>query len=240
MLSQEISGVALVRDPKSKTILIVDDHPMFRLGVTHFLEPHSAWKILEATSQQDASVVLRENKIDLAIVDISLPDGSGLELIRNQRSQHKQTRWLVLSVHSEKLYQMRARDAGAQGFLSKRAVQSELIQAVTAILDGDDFPTGFRDMPNSHAGDLKALTEREMTIFRLISEGLSVEQIATSLSRSRKTINAIRDRIRAKLRIRTSAELSRLATQWYLSQAENSPPPMKFHSRPDVPASEEQ
>lgn len=234
MQSQDIHGVAEMSNSKSTTILIVDDHPMFRLGVSHFLQPNPTWQVIEAKSQQDATIALREHPVDLAIVDISLPDGSGLELIRHQRTQHIQTRWLVLSVYSEQFHQMRAREAGANGFLSKRAVQAELIQAVTALLNGEDFPTGFQDVVHEDHGELEALTEREMTIFRLISEGNSVEQIATSLSRSRKTINAIRDRIRAKLSVGSSAELSRLATQWYLSQAEGGPPPMKHLMRRNV------
>lgn len=223
---------------KQSTILVVDDHPMFRLGVSQFLQPHSAFNIVEAMSQQAANVAFRNNEIDLAIVDISLPDGSGLELIRNQKSQHKKTRWLVLSVYSEPFHQLRARQAGANGFLSKRVVQSELLQAVNTLLNGQDFPPGFEDKYDSKSGDasadLEILSERELTVFRLISEGFSVEQIANSLSRSRKTINAIRDRIRAKLGIGSSAELTRFATQWYISQAEPpGPPPMKFRKKPD-------
>ena len=219
----------------STTILVVDDHPMVRLGLTHLLQSHADWQVCEATCQQDASVVLRENKIDLAIVDISLPDGSGLELIRNQKAHHRSTRWLVLSVYYEPYYQMRARTAGAHGFLSKRAVQSELVQAVTALLDGKDFPEGFQTRV-SERSDLESLTEREMTIFRLIAEGATVEQIANSLSRSRKTINAIRDRIRAKLNISSSQELSRYATQWYFSLDKDIPHPirpMKWKNKPD-------
>lgn len=211
---------------KSGTILVVDDHPMFRLGVCHFLQPNPELTVIEATSQSEANAALREHDIDLAIVDISLPDGSGLELIRNQRAQHSKIRWLVLSVYSEPFHQRRARRAGANGFLSKRAVEVELMQAVTALLNGNDYPRGFESRGDDGDTELSILSEREMTIFRLIAEGRSVEQIATSLSRSRKTVNAIRDRIRAKLGIASSAELSRFATHWYISQSENGPPAM--------------
>lgn len=205
-------------DVKSATILIVDDHPMFRFGLTHFLQPNPNLKIIEAKTQQEATVALREHKIDLAIVDISLPDGSGLELIRHHRHNNSKTRWLVLSVYSEPFHQNRARRVGANGFLGKRAVEAELMQAVNALLDGKDFPPGFESVRPDEVAELESLSEREMTVFRLISEGNSIEQIAKSLSRSRKTINAIRDRIRGKLTIRSSAELTRYATQWYLSQ----------------------
>lgn len=211
---------------KSSTILVVDDHPMFRLGVSHFLQPNSKFHIVEAKSQQEANVAFRTHSIDLAIVDISLPDGSGFELIRHQKAQHRNTRWLVLSVFSEPFHRMRAQQVGANGFLSKRAVQDELLQAVTDLLAGKDFPRGFESVFDAKS-ELESLSDRELTVFRQISEGNSVEQIANSLSRSRKTINAIRDRIRAKLGIGSSAELTRFATQWYISQAEPGPPRMK-------------
>lgn len=221
------------------TILVVDDHPMFRLGVSQFLQPSNSFRVLEAMSQQEANVVFRNHEIDLAIVDISLPDGSGLELIRHQKSQRKSTRWLVLSVHTDTFHQTRARHAGANGFLGKRAVQAALLDAVKALLDGRDYPTGWEHANVGKYKDeaeqqmLQMLSERELTVFRLISEGNTVEQIANSLSRSRKTINAIRDRIRAKLGIGSSVELTRFATEWYLSQAEGGPPRMKFFDRPE-------
>ena len=228
------------------TILVVDDHPMFRLGVSQFLQPHASFRVLEAMSQQEANVAFRNHEIDLAIVDISLPDGSGLELIKHQKTQRKSTRWLVLSVHTDTFHQTRARQSGAHGFLGKRAVQSDLLDAVTALLAGCDYPSGWgQAVGGKHSEEaelqmLHMLSERELTVFRLISEGNSVEQIANSLSRSRKTINAIRDRIRAKLGIGSSAELTRFATQWYISQAEMGPPRMKFLDRPEDTQSAEE
>ena len=115
------------RDMQSQParILVVDDHPMFCLGVAQFLQPKTSFEVVEAMSQQAANVVLRNQAIDLAIVDISLHDGSGLELIKHQKNQHKQTRWLVLSVHTDTFYQTRARQSGANGFLSKRVLQDD-------------------------------------------------------------------------------------------------------------------
>jgi|GEM_PF-56715 len=226
--------VGLERDMQSQpaTILVVDDHPMFRLGVAQFLQPQSSFEVVEAMSQQAANVVFRNQEIDLAIVDISLPDGSGLELIKHQKNQHKKTRWLVLSVHTDAFYQARARQSGANGFLSKRVLQEDLLKAVNALLSGKDYPSGWEQAPGrpseTDRQPLETLSERELTVFRLIAEGNTVEKIANGLSRSRKTINAIRDRIRAKLGIGSSAELTRFATQWYLSQAHNSVPKMKF------------
>ena len=219
----------------SATVLIVDDHPMFRFGVSHFLRPYPNLAVIEATSQLEATVALREHQVDLAIVDISLPDGSGLELIRHHRALHTRTKWLIYSVYSETFHQKRARRVGANGFLSKRAGKEDLLRAVENLLDGKDFPPGFEASSNSESAELEMLSEREMTVFRLISEGNSVEQIANSLARSRKTINAIRDRIRGKLSIRSSAELTRYATQWYLSQHENEgvvPPRIQYLDRP--------
>lgn len=216
------------------TILIVDDHPLFRLGVTHFLSPQAdAFELLEARSQQEAHHAIREHSIDLAIVDICLPDGSGLELIRNHRSKHPRLKWLVFSVFDESFHKMRARRAGAHGYLSKAVAQDQLLEAVLALLAGGEFPAGFvsggifRPSKLLSTSDIAMdqLSERELTIFRLIAEGNTVEEIATSLSRSRKTINAIRDRIRAKLKVKSSAELARFATQWHVSMAESKATP---------------
>ena len=202
----------------SGTVLIVDDHPMFRLGVAHFLRPNPSLNVLEATSHAEANEALRSNHIDLAIVDISLPDGSGLELIREHRGTGAKTRWLVMSVHNGLFHKRRARRAGANGFLGKQAVKPEIMEAVTRLLAGKDFPDGFALITEESESELGSLSEREFTVFRQIAEGKTVEEIATSLDRSRKTINAIRDRIRAKLGIPSSAQLSRFATQWHLDQ----------------------
>ena len=233
-MARTAEHVGLEPDMQSQPamILVVDDHPMFRLGVSQFLQPQTSFEVVEAMSQQAANVVLRNHAIDLAIVDISLPDGSGLELIKHQKNQHKQTRWLVLSVHTDTFYQTRARQAGANGFLSKSVIQDDLLKAVNALLSGKDYPVGWERAPGrlsqTEQQPLEALSQRELTVFRLIAEGNTVEKIANGLSRSRKTINAIRDRIRAKLGIGSSAELTRFATQWYLSQAHSSVPKMKF------------
>lgn len=227
---------------KASTILVVDDHPLFRLGVMHLLQPRAdLLEVIEATSQQDANSVLRDKRVDLAIVDICLPDGSGLELIRNQRVFHPNVRWLVLSVYDEAFHRRRAQDAGAHGYLSKAVVQNELLEAVQNVLEGKEYPPGFCSTAfmsknvasvSGVGNDLDQLSEREMTVFRLIAEGNTVEQIANSLSRSRKTINAIRDRIRAKLKVKSSAELARYATQWFLSMAGPGVPAMKLNLSP--------
>ena len=200
----------------SGTVLVVDDHPMFRLGVAHFLQPNPKLSVIEATSHAEAQEALRTNKVDLAIVDISLPDGSGLELIRDHHSDERDTRWLVMSVHNGHYHKRRARQAGANGFLGKQAVTSEILEAVNRLMEGRDY--GFDDVSDDTETEMGSLTERELTVFQQIAEGKTVEKIATSLGRSRKTINAIRDRIRAKLGISSSQQLSRFATQWYLDQ----------------------
>ena len=205
-------------------ILIVDDHPLIRLGVIHLLRD-IPWnlEILSASNHHEAAKLLRNEEISLAICDISLPDGSGLELIKNNRKRHPAMKWLVLSVYNEPFHLMRAKSAGANGFIGKDGLESELIDAVKEVMAGREYPEAFKNTPLSAQTDgddalLDSLSEREFTVFRLIAEGKSVEQIAASLSRSPKTINALRDRIRAKLRIDSSAELNRFATQWYLQQ----------------------
>lgn len=204
------------------TILVIDDHPIVHLGIEHFLGPiPDDFNIVEATTQRAALSILREQQVDLAIVDICLPDGSGIEFIRSQRQIYRRTRWLVLSAFDEALDKARARNAGADGYLCKRAIKGELYEAVKNVLSGSDYPRGFReaaDEPlNAEDTVLSKLTEREWTIFRMIAEGKPVQEIAQNLARARKTINATRDNIRLKLGLGSSAELARFAAQWYFS-----------------------
>lgn len=143
-MTRRVQGLKWHKRMTSTTILVVDDHQLIRLGVSHFLQPTSAEiEIVEARSQQEANDILSSRTVDLAIVDISLPDGSGLELIRAHKTRCEHTRWLVLSVFSEPFHRTRARRAGAHGFLSKRAVTSELLHAVHALLNGEDYPKDF-------------------------------------------------------------------------------------------------
>ena len=203
------------------SILIVDDHSLIRSGLSDLIRVTlDDVTTMTASSHKEAVILLRKQPFNLVIMDISLPDGNGIEIIQNLRDQFRETRWLVLTSSAEQFYMVRARDAGACGFIDKTTGEDEIISAIRIVMSGGTYPKNFLTNAAPKSDNcLERLSNREMTVFQLIATGNTVQQIASSLCRSTKTINALRDRIRSKLDIGSSAELSRFATCWFLDKS---------------------
>ncbi len=181
----------------------------------------------EAGSVDEAVSVINATKpVDLVIIDISLPDRSGLELIRDLRSLDPSARALVVSSHDERVYAERVLRAGGRGYLMKDLAPDQLIAAVSRVLDGEIFlsPAMTSRMMEALSGTktaspISGLTDRELEVFRAIGEGKSSREIAGLLGVSIRTIDAHRTHIKEKLGLRDAAELSYEAIRWMESQA---------------------
>jgi DNA-binding NarL/FixJ family response regulator len=209
-------------------ILIVDDHPAIREALAIRLAGEAdlevcgeAASVAEALQRADATVP------DVAIIDLSLKSGSGLDLIKRLREKHEKLLMIVWSMYGEDLYAERVLRAGARGYINKEQATGQIIDAIRQVLRGKVYlsPTLTqklleRKVGNS-SGESKAasvgdLSDRELDVFRLIGQGVKTADIANRLHLSVKTVETYRDRIRQKLDLKDGSELTHLATQWVL------------------------
>ena len=214
---------------KKHEVLIVDDHPLFRKGVVQLLndEPDIEVRAQVGTSMEALSAI-RQNHIDLAVIDISLEGGpDGIELTKSIRAERPRLPILILSMHDETLYAERALRAGARGYVMKREALDQFITAVRTVLRGEIFisPSMSNRMvyDHIHGGDysrspVDRLSDRELEILQLIGKGHDVRNIATGLNLSTKTVEAHRAHIKEKLNLANAREVVRFATNWLLLQ----------------------
>jgi DNA-binding NarL/FixJ family response regulator len=204
-------------------VFLVDDHPVVREGLAQLIDAETDMRTCgQAQSATLARNALTATPADVAVIDISLEDGSGMDLIRDIRERFPTTRVLVFSMHRESLYAERAIRAGAMGYVMKGADPSSVIAAIRRVAAGDISLSAetnqriLRRMANhcDHGEtDLAALTDREMEIFHMLGSGLAPKEAAVRLHLSRKTVEAHRENIKKKLKCSTSAQLLQLATR---------------------------
>ena len=178
---------------------------------------------------EDANAAIRavaDTSPDIAIVDITLKDTYGIELIKQLKDLHPRLPVLVLSMHDESMYGERALRAGARGYLTKQEATRKVIDAIRRVLAGEIYvsdklaATLLRKVagaaPVSGGTPVDVLTDRELEVFQLLGEGKTARQIADNLFVSVKTVEAHREHIKQKLKFKTSAELLRFAIQYAL------------------------
>jgi DNA-binding NarL/FixJ family response regulator len=210
--------------PKRSRILIVDDHPMMREGLRAVIDRAPDLEVCgQAGTAQQAMNAIQKLAPDLALVDITLPGKSGLELVKDLRATHPLLRILAISMHDESLYAERMLNAGASGYITKQQPPEELINAIRQVLDqrlyvsrevSESLLQRFSNQPQGSTSPLKLLTDRELEIMQLIGEGKAQKDIARQLHLSAKTIAVHAANIRGKLHLTTSAQLIRFAVQW--------------------------
>jgi DNA-binding NarL/FixJ family response regulator len=217
--------------PKKYSVLVVDDHPLFRRGVVQLLNEEPDLEVTaEASTSSEALGALRRNELDLAVVDIGL-DGStnGIELTKSIRAERPKLPVLVLSMHDEMLFAERALRAGARGYVMKREALDDFISAVRTVLRGEIFisPNMSKRMVFAHlhgatgegASPVDRLTDRELEIFQRIGKGEEVKTIAEALHLSPKTVETHRAHIKEKLRLENARQVARYAVQWVNARA---------------------
>ena len=200
-------------------ILVIDDHEIVRRGVKQILaETFAHVEFGEAETRQKAIAAVQRESWDVGIVDISLADQSELELLCELHSTAPRLPLMVLSLHTEEQYAVRAFRAGAMAYLTKQAVPEELVRAVKQVLTGrmyvtvslGEFMAGSLSRTPKRQGQ-HTLSERELEVLVQIAQGRSVKHIAQSLTLSVKTVGTYRARLLDKLQFRTTAELIRYA-----------------------------
>ena len=208
-----------------KKIFIVDDHPVFRKGLAQLIDEEEDFRVVgEAESVDQAIAGIQELTPDLAIVDITLKDRSGMELVEYLQANMPGLPILVISMHDESLYAERALRAGARGYIMKQEASESVVRAIREVRQGSIYASkkmtdqifsrfieGNKKLAES---PLHSLTDRELEVFQLIGEGLGISEIGTRLHLSVKTIGTYRERIKDKLNLKTSTELLRYAINW--------------------------
>jgi DNA-binding NarL/FixJ family response regulator len=207
-------------------ILLIDDHPLIRESLTNLINQQSNMHVCgEAEGAQRGMEVVAASKPDVIIMDLSLNDGSGLDLLRAMNSTHPEVRIIVLSMHDEKLYAERCLRSGARGYVMKSESTKRIVTAIRDVLLGrlaisDPIASvfaeklmGARRSPAS--SPLEVLSNRELEVFNLLGQGMGTRQIAKSLNVSMKTVQAYCARIKTKMGLASGAELLRQATLWH-------------------------
>ncbi len=205
-------------------ILIVDDHPIVREGMAQFLNLQETFHLCcEASSAEEALNAMSACSHTLAIVDISLNGGSGLDLIKTLKHRYPGLKILALSMHDESLFAERALRAGANGYLMKQEGTQNILLAVNHVLAGNIYLSAAMHSgiaqrlmapQRDSASPIAGISAREFEILHLIGIGFGTRQIAEKLNRSIKTIEAHRANLKEKLQLKTSQDLVRFAIQY--------------------------
>jgi two-component system uhpT operon response regulator UhpA len=201
-------------------IVLVDDHPIVRAGFRQLLEMEPGWEVTsELGSARDIAAWMLNGECDVMVMDLSLPDGDGLVLIRHVLAQRPGLAVVVLSMHDGALFVQDALSAGARGYVTKRAAPDELVDAIRAVGRGEIY---LGPDVRMHASDddkgaeerlLPELTSREAQVFLLLVRGHSVARVAATIGISNKTAYAHRANIYQKLRVQSDFQLHELAVK---------------------------
>jgi DNA-binding NarL/FixJ family response regulator len=208
-----------------KRIFLVEDHPIFRQGLRQMVNSEPDLEVLgEADSAPRAVSKLREMAVDAAVLDISLQGTNGLELIKQIRAEHAALPILVLSMHDEMVYALRALRAGANGYLMKNELPETVLSALRRVLAGEVAVSPsfgeqliYRVVQSGRVGEpspIDSLTDRELEILDLVGHGRSSRQIAADLHLSTKTVESHRLHIKDKLGLKSAGELVRFGVEW--------------------------
>jgi len=205
-------------------VLLADDHAMVRAGLKEILTDTGDIEVAgEATNGQEALAAVRARDYDVAVLDMSMPGRSGLELIRQVKDEKPKLRVLVLTMHSESQYAVRALKAGASGYLTKESAADELVAAIRRVAAGGAYVSpetaerlALDSGARADAPPHTRLSDREFQVFQMIARGRAVGEIARDLKLSAKTVSTHKTRILEKMGLANPAELVRYALEHQL------------------------
>ena len=213
---------------KKRRVFLIDDHPAMRQGLKDLIEQEPDLSVCgQAADIPSALQGIEKTHPDIAIVDLTLKDASGLELLKDLKVRHNELPALVLSMHSESLYAERVIRAGGRGYIMKEATTEKIIDAIRCVLSGDIYlsPDISSKVLKKMAGvreedrdSIENLSDRELEVFELIGRGLRTADIAERLNLSVKTIESYREHIKQKLDLENAAKLTRAAVEWVQSR----------------------
>ncbi len=219
---------------KKSRILLVDDHPLVRRGLAFVLNGEPDLEVCgECEDGASALEAIERLSPDLAIIDLTLSKGDGLDLIREIRRRWPATLTMVLSMHEESIYAERSMRAGARGYVMKEAAGSKVVEAARRVLAGGIYLSDTMSLqllnrfvqggPAPLRSPVDMLTDRELQVFRMIGRGKETRLIAEDLGLSIKTVETYRERIKRKLALRNATELVQRATIWAQESQETIP-----------------
>jgi DNA-binding NarL/FixJ family response regulator len=211
---------------RRRRVLIVDDHPIVRQGLRSMIDAERDLRICgEAETEKEARAAIRTLEPDVVVIDLSLEQGDGINLVRDVHAHHPDIALLVLSMHDESIYAERLLAVGASGYIMKQAAADQLITALRCVLDGDTYMSEgvrrkFDERKRLATNDEPSMpSARELQVLGMIGRGVSSRDIALALSLSVKTIESHRLSIKRKLNLTTNAQLVQYAIKWYGSPA---------------------
>ncbi len=198
-------------------VLIADDHPIVRQGLRQILSGIPDMEVAgEAVNSQEALDQVRVGGWDVLVLDITMPDRSGFDILKELKHEQPDLPVLVLSIHAEEQFAVRVLRAGASGYLTKENAPSELVKAIRKVVGGGKYISS--SLAESLAAGLdatsdrprhKALSDREFQVMQMMASGKTLAEIAEELSLSAKTVSTYRTRLMEKLNLKTNAELIR-------------------------------
>ena len=210
---------------RKSRVFLVDDHPLVREGLTNLINEQNDLIVCgEAEDSAGAMSGIAKTRPDVALVDISLKNESGLELVKNLESQFPLVALIVLSMHDEALYAERALRAGARGYVMKRESTKSVLASIRRVMEGgvyvservvNSMARRFRSSSKRvESSPVERLSDRELEIFRLLGQGRTTAQIAEDLHLSLKTVQAYCARAKEKFGVSSLGELLRAAIRW--------------------------
>jgi DNA-binding NarL/FixJ family response regulator len=220
-----------MRQSEPKRLLLIDDHPIMRYGLAQLVAEESGLEICgQAGSAKEGLTAVERLNPDLAVIDLTLPDRNGLELLKDIRALHPGLHCLVLSMHDESLYAERVLRAGARGYLMKEVAAEQFIHAVQKVLSGGIYVSeamaskmlelAIGNRSRATTTGMEQLTDRELEVLELIGTGRATKIIAEQMGISTRTVEAHRAHIKDKLGLTDGAELVRYAVQWVESRGQ--------------------
>lgn len=210
---------------KPTRVFLVDDHPIVRQGLARLLSHEADLEVCgEAGDVASAIQAVNELRPDVVVADLSLQEGSGIDLIKTLRTQTPDIPVLVLTMHEESFYAERALRAGARGYLTKQEASEKILTAIRQVVHGDLYVSDrlspkllqrlITGAPNTDDPLVSRLSDRELQVFLFIGEGRGTQEIADQLHLSVKTIETYRANLKEKLDLRDARELVQYAIRW--------------------------
>jgi DNA-binding NarL/FixJ family response regulator len=210
---------------RKSRIFIIDDHPLVREGLANLINGQDDFSVCgEAEDSAQAITRIGKARPNVALIDISLKNESGLELVKNLRNHFPQVALIVLSMHDEALYAERALHAGARGYVMKRETSKSVLASIRRVLEGGIYVSekvvnrmarrAGRSRESAGSSPVERLSDRELEIFRLLGQGRTSPQIAADLNLSLKTVQAYCARAKEKFGVSSLTDLLRAAIRW--------------------------
>jgi two-component system invasion response regulator UvrY len=204
-------------------VIAIDDHPVVRRGLKQIMAAEPDMQVVgEAENAREALCVIRQTACDAVVLDISLPDASGLDVLRQLKSEYPTLPVLIMSIHDEEQYALRVLKTGASGYLMKDSLPEELIRAIRKITSGGKYisPSIAERLASELVSPGKSpqekLSDREFQIMCLIASGKSLKEIGEALCISGKTVSSYRARILEKMCMSSNSDLTRYALEHHL------------------------